>query len=101
MKLFTQRSQNYNNVKIESLPETEKKITYFSKDLGFVLAFLNDYIDECPENRSICMPDFLQEIEPCNFDMKFDGEEVELKFVYEIDGDDEETLRLKGKLYQK
>jgi hypothetical protein len=48
------------------------------------------------------MSEFLQEIEPCNFDMKFDGEEeVELKFVYEIDGDDEETLKLKGRLYQK
>lgn len=33
--------------------------------------------------------------------MKFDGTEVELKFVFEIDGDGEETLKIRGKLYQK
>ncbi len=47
------------------------------------------------------MPEFLQEIEPVDFSMRFDGQQVELKFVYDIDGDDEETLKVRGKLYQK
>ncbi len=47
------------------------------------------------------MPELLQEIEPVDFNMRFDGQQVELKFVYDIDGDDEETLKVRGKLYQK
>jgi len=46
---------------------------YFSKDIGFVLAFIHDYIDGCTENKDICMPEFLEDIKPHNFDMRFNG----------------------------
>lgn len=46
---------------------------YFSKDIGFVLAFINDYMDECSKNKAICMEEFLQDIKPTDFNMKFDG----------------------------
>lgn len=46
---------------------------YFSKDINFVLAFINDYMDECPYNSGICIPEFLQDVKPIDFDMRFDG----------------------------
>lgn len=53
------------------------------------MAFLNDYIDECLQNKHIFLEDFLQDIQPSEFDMKFNGTEVELKFTFEIDEEDQ------------
>jgi hypothetical protein len=100
LKLFSERTKEYANVKVDSLPTTEKKIQYFSKEPSFVLAFLNDFMDQSLENKLVFMDGFLQDIQPSDFDMRFDGEQIELKFTFEVDEEDEETLKLVGKLYQ-
>jgi hypothetical protein len=100
MKLFSERTKEYANVKVESLPTTEKNIKYFSKEPCFVMAFLNDFMDQSLENKLVFMDGFLQDIQPSDFDMRFDGDQIELKFTFEVDEEDEETLKLVGKLYQ-
>ena len=35
------------------------------------------------------MDGFLQDIQPSDFDMRFDGEQIELKFTFEVDEEDE------------
>lgn len=55
------------------------------KDIGFVLAFLKDYIDQCFANKNIFIQDFLQDIVPSKYEMKVDGSEINIKLTFDID----------------
>ena len=55
------------------------------KDIGFVLAFLKDYIDECFTNKNIFIQDFLQDIVPSKYEMKVDCSEINIKLTFDID----------------
>jgi hypothetical protein len=55
------------------------------KDIGFVLAFLKDYIDECFTYKNIFIQDFLQDIVPSKYEMKVDSSEINIKLTFDID----------------
>ena len=52
------------------------------RSVGFLLAFLKDYIEESANKKETFLEDFMQDIVPTQFDMKVNENEVDLTFKF-------------------
>ena len=89
------------SLKIETLPLSEKsQLPWVQKEISFVLAWINDFLKEAKKEKQIFMEDSCFDIVPEEYNFEYDEKEkkVNLKFVFIVDEEDMEELRVSGSL---
>lgn len=85
--------KNYRKLHIitENLPLYEKKkITYSQQDPSFVVAWIQNLISEQFKNKQVYLKDFVGEITPIKYKLKYDKQtaQINLNFSFLIDEED-------------
>lgn len=77
-------------------------VSYYSRKPAFILAWVNDFLQQCLKNKEVFLSDFLQELEPISFDAKFNHEEKEIDVIlkFKVDNEDVTELIVTGKLHR-
>jgi hypothetical protein len=65
----------------------KKKISYAQKDPSFVVAWIQDLINEQFKNKEVYLNDFVGEITPLKYKLKYDklSAQINLNFSFLID----------------
>lgn len=98
-------ARNYRklNIKTEELPQYENKgLVYLNQKPAFLVAWLQNHLREQQAAKEVFLRDFPSEIAPLNYTIDYDEKTYQLnaKFVFVIDDEDETELRLTGQLHR-
>lgn len=97
--------KNYRKLKIkaEELPQFENKnLVYLSQKPAFLVAWLQNHLRELQSAKEVFLTDFPSQIDSKSYTIDYDAatHQLNAKFVFEIDEEDETELKLIGLLHR-
>ncbi len=88
------------NIQIENLSVTNKKIALTKQTPAFVLAWIKEYVRTCQtEKETFVNLDFYDSVEPEEYTCELlEKNNIQLKFLLNIDGLEEQEIEIQGEL---